>query len=239
MALTLLQIVQMFSMRTGIASPSFVAGNLDKGVSQLQGLIGEVLEELVQRQTWAGVIREALFNTVAAEDQGAITTIAPSGFRWILNETIFDRTRKLPIFGPVSPSDWQALLALPSSGPFSRYRLVRGRLLINPTPPAAHACAFDYSSNFCVNSAAGQAKDYPTADSDTFLLEDAVILAGLRWKWKYEKGLEYSEDFNRFEEFVNNSASRDGTKPQLSMDEGQTRNITPGIFIPSGNWNVP
>ena len=236
--MTLLELIQRFTVRTGISSPTYIIGNMDLQVRQLQGLIEECLEELTQRQSWAGITREATFRTVITKDQGFVKTIADKGFKWILNETIYNRTTRLPLYGPLSASDWQALQALPASGPFYQYRIREGKLLIEPSPPVGHLCAFEYTSSFCVVDTLGTTfKGYPTADNDTFVLEDAVILAGLRWKWKYEKGLDYAEDFNRFEEFVNNSIGRDSTKPTLSLN-GEFPGIRPGIFIPSGNWNI-
>lgn len=236
--MTLLELIQKFTVRSGISKPSFIIGNPDPQVLQLQGLVEECLEELAQRTTWTGLNREAVFTTVAAENQGVITTLADKGFKWILNETIYNRTLKLPFFGPVGPSDWQTLQAIPASGPFHRYRIRQGSLLLEPNPAAGNTCTFEYASSFCVVNATGSTfKAYPTEDTDTFVLDDIVMLSGLRWKWKYEKGLDYAEDFNRFEEFVNNSAGRDGTKPTLSMN-GASNTTQPGIFVPSGNWNL-
>lgn len=236
--MTLLELLQKFTVRTGINKPTFVIDNPDPQVQQLQGLVEECLEELAQRTTWTGLTREATFTTVAAEAQGAVKVLADQGFKWIINETIYNRTTRLPFFGPVGPSDWQVLQALPSSGPFYRYRIRQGKLLLEPNPAAGNTCAFEYASTFCVVDTLGTTfKAAPTADTDTFVLDDWVILAGLRWKWKCEKGLDYAEDFNRFEEFANNSAGRDGTKPTLSL-HGKSERLQPGIFVPSGNWDV-
>lgn len=238
--MTLLELVQAFTKRTGLPSPVAVVSSADDQIRQVAGLIDEVLEYLVDRHyDWNPVVLEATFTSVAAEDQGAIATIAPSGYKHILNETIFDRTRQLPFYGPLSASQWQQAKALPTSGPFYKYRIVRGRLLLNPAPPAGHDCAFEYASSHAVLAADGTTtKQYPTADDDTFLLPDTCLLAGLRWKWKCEKGLEYAEDFRRFEELLNNAIGRDGSKPRLSMS-GECETAKPGIFVSPGSWPLP
>ena len=238
--MTLLELVQAHASRTGIASPSTVIGNTDDQVVQVAALLSEVLEDIIDRDvSWSGLTHEATFVTVAAEDQGALTTLAPNGFRFVLNGTIYDRSRQLPFYGPINPSDWQALKALPTTGPFYKFRLVRGRLLLNPAPPAGHSAAFEYASNYAVLASDGTTyKRYPTDDTDTFLVPDDVVLAGLRWKWKAEKGLEYAEDFRAYEERINNAIGRDATKPTLSMSEGRDE-ARPGIFVPPGSWNLP
>ncbi len=237
--MNVLTLVQKFCARTGIPSPSQAIGSTDPQVVQLCGLLEEVIEDLTSRATWSALVQEALFTTANGEDQGLITTLAPNGFKWVIEDTIYNRTLRLPVYGPITAGKWQALKSLPNSGPFYKYRIVRGRLLMNPPAAAGHQCAFEYASKYCVTSADGLTyKDYPTTDTDVFLCEDTLLLAGLRWKWKYEKGLEYAEDFRRFEEMVNNSKSRDGTKPELSMD-GAVTTAQPGVFVPSGNWNLP
>lgn len=231
--MTLLEVVQRFCIRTGIPSPSFVVASTDSQVAQLRGLVDELCEEFVTRLKWTGLTKEALFITIAAEDQGALATIAPgiSG-NSIDNDTIFNRTLRLPIYGPMAGDKWQALKALPTTGPFYKFRVRGGRILMNPAPPAGHQCAFEFRSKLVVLAADGVTiKQYCDADTDTFLVDDVLILAGLRWLWKKEKGLPYAEEFTRFEGMFNDQNARDGARPVLSMDNNQSRGAYPGIFI--------
>jgi len=233
-----LDLVNTLRARTGMPQLSAVAANTEPQAVQLLSLVGEVLEDLTQAWTWSELIRESVFTTVDGEDQGAMTTLAPYGFKWVLNATIMNRTLRLPLYGPISPPKWQALKALPNAGPFYKYRIVRGNLLFNPAGVADQTCAFEYASSYAVLGIDGTTyKAYPTADTDTFVLDDVLILAGLRWKWKYEKGLDYAEDFRRYEEMINNAKGRDGTKAVLDLSGG-AHQFQPGIFVPSGNWNI-
>lgn len=235
----LLTLIKQFCMRTGIPEPSFVLGNTDQQVKQLLGLLNEVLEDLASRSNWAATTQEAVFTTVDGEDQGSMESLAPNGFKWILEQTIFDRTRKLPLYGPMSPEKWQAFKALPTTGPLYRYRIARGKLLFMPEAIAGHICAFEYASSWGAVSSDGLTfRQYPAVDTDKFLISPTVVLAGLRWKWKSEKGLDYAEDFTRFESLLADEKGREGSKAPLSMDSQSTR-VQPGIFVTPGSWNVP
>lgn len=237
--MTLLQLVQAFCSRTGIPSPAYVVASPDAQIQQIKSLIDEVCEDLCSRWTWAGLTKEATFTTVATESQGAISTIAPYGFSRILQETIYNRTLRLPIYGPMTPGKWQALKALPTSGPFYKYRIRGGQVLFNPTPTAGQSCAFEYASTYiALASDDTTSREYAIADDDTFLLDSKLILAGLRWKWKSEKGLPYAEEFTRYEIMGNDAAGRDGTKPVLSMGD-EAGGAFPGIFVSPGNWSLP
>lgn len=235
--MTLLQIVQEFCRRTGLTIPTIVVSSQDDQLLQLMGLANEVCEDLVRRHAWTVLQRETVFTSVSGEDQGAIETLADTGFLKVINETIYDRTRRLPVFGPRSPQDWQAIKALPMSGPFYQYRFRAGELLITPAMPAGHQMAFEYVSTACIQSAGGTYQTYFAKDDDTFLLNSALLISGLRWRWKEEKGLPYLESFRHYEAAVAEASGSDGTKPQLSMSEN-AKTIQPGIFIPAGNWSI-
>lgn len=233
--MTTLSLIRTFCDRTAIPAPSFVAGSTNAQTIQLLALLNEVLEDIVTRWNWQVLQYESVFTTVAGEDQGSITTLAPNGFISILHETIYNRTLRLPIYGPTSPSKWQALKTLPNSGPFYKYRFRQNHLLFNPAGIAGQTCAFEYKSNFATLDSGGIPKSFATLDDDTFLFSDTFLLAGLRWKWRSEKGLDYAEEFRRYETIGNDLAGVDGTKPTLSMTTGSSE-FRPGIFVPAGNW---
>lgn len=235
----LLTLVQAFTDRTGLPKPTYVAGNPDHTTRQLLALLGEVLEDLVTRFEWQALTQEATFTTVNGADQGAISTLAPNGFKYILNDTVFNRTQQRKLFGPAKAAEWQAAKAAGMSGTMYTYRLMRGKLFFVPDGVAGDTCAFEYASTYAVLAVDGITyKAYPTHDKDEFLLDHTLVMAGLRWKWKYEKGLDYAEDFRRYEELANNGKSRDATMPALSMNAGDDRSASPAILVPNGSWNL-
>lgn len=238
--MTLLQIVQEFCQRQGLSVPLIVMQSQDDQLVQIVSLANEVCEDLVRRHSWTDLQYEATFTSVAGADQGLLSDLAPNAFLKILNETIFDRTRRLPVFGPRSPQQWQVLKALPMSGPFYQYRIQQGQLKIIPDMPAGHTMAFEYASEGVVqdnSTATPTVKAFFTRDDDTFALNKSLLLLGLRWRWKEEKGLPYMESFRLYESAVAEAAGADGTKQPMSMNEGSGM-IQPGVFVPAGNWSI-
>lgn len=235
-----LSLVQSFAARVGIPQPSFAVLNTDPQVRQIMGLLEECLEEIRFRGRWTSLIREATFTSVLGEDQGLISDIAPFGFDQIISDTIFDRTRRWEIYGPLSGREWQIQKAFPTqSVPYLRYRIRDGRLLFPLNTPAGLQCAFEYTSRYCVLDADGVTwNEFINSDNDSLAFPDIVVLAALRWKWKYEKGLEYAEDFRRYEEVVTQALSAEGRKPMVILDD-KPSGVQPAILIPTGNWNIP
>lgn len=235
--MSLLTLIQSVCERTQLPSPASVMGSSDSQVVQLRALLDEEGQALSKRGEWEALKREATHTTLAAEDQGAITTIAPVGFRYIDNETMWDRTDNLPVplIGSVTWQRWKATVA---STPRFRYRIRGGRLLLTPTPSAGHTLAFEYLSDRWILGADGTTyKNAFTLDTDTVLLPEDLLRLGLRWRWKKEHGLEYAEDFRDYEHQVADYLGRDGGKPMIYLDSQRDR-VRPGIIVPEYGWNL-
>lgn len=234
--MTLLEIMQEFCVRAGIPKPLVVMASRDEQLLQLVGLAHEVLDDMLTHYVWEALEKEAAWVSLAAENQGVLTALAPYGFLYIKNETIWDRTDQRPVYGPLYAAEWQADKALVSTGPFYSYRIRGGVLKFTPTMVAGHSMAFEYASEDSILDVDGVTyKKYFTADDDTFILNESMLLAGLRWKWKYEKGLRYAEDQRAYDELVTTHSARNGTKRTLSMNDDDCVSLKPGIYVQAGS----
>lgn len=230
--MALLQIIQYVCGRMNVPVPATVTGNTDPLIVQMLRLLEEEGTDLSKRGPWQGITFEATHTTTAAEDQGTVVSIATNGFRSIKNGTFWDRSSNLPILGPLSDQQWQMLKGLATTSPRYQYRIRGGKLLINPTPAASLSWAFEYlSKNWILGVDGTTYKQYFTLDTDTVLLPEDLVLIGLRWRWKKEKGMDYAEDFAMYEAQVNSDLAKDGGKPVLSMS-GDRKEARPGIFVP-------
>lgn len=238
--MTMLSTVQKFCQRTNLPVPTTVFGTTDTQIQQILSLLEEVGNDMASRNAWEGLTFEAALTTVATESQGAISTIASNGFRYLKNGTIWDRTRRLPVCGPLDAKEWQALKALFVNGPYYRYRIRGGLLLVNPTPPAGSSWYFEYVSKYWILGADGTTyKEFFTLDTDTILIPESVLLMGLRAWWKKEKGFDYAEDMRMYETQLKDATGRDGSKPVLSQDGYSSGAPVPGVWVSPGSWNLP
>lgn len=234
---TLLGIVQEFCTRRGLPVPAIVMASQDDQYMQIKGLLHQVLEDLGSRKVWQRLSKETTFLSTAVESQGSLTSLAP-GLKWITNNTFWNRTRRLPVFGPRNATEWAALKGQPMTGPFMQYRIREDQLLLNGTYSAGDTLSFEYVSEYLIQGADQVYKQYFTKDTDTALVKDAILLAGLTWMWKEAKGFKYAEDFRRYESLVADQAGHEATKATVSMDGGAGQ-FAPGVMIPTGNWNLP
>jgi hypothetical protein len=234
--MSLLTIVQSAAPRIGVATPTAVATSTDLQVIQLLALLNEEGAELGARWEWQSLLSETTFTTLATESQGAISTIAPN-MKYILNDTIWNRTLRRPLFGPMTPQRWQQLKAMSMQGPWNQWRIRGGNLLMTPVPAAGQTCYFEYVSKAWALSVALADKVAFTADDDTSKLDEDIMALGLIWRFKAAKGFSYAEDFNKYERRVVDAMAQDGTKDTLNMGDSRY-DIYPGITIPSGSWGT-
>lgn len=234
MPLTLLQIVQAFTKRTGLPVPTSVQSSADPQVMQMMGLLDEFLEDLQTRRVFQQNTLECVFTSTAGENQGNIQTLCPWGFQGMILESMFDRTQRLPLWGGLGSSEWQARKAFQITGPLYEFRIWENQLMFSPALPADHEIAFEYMSSYFVvnNSGTGNAyRQYWQLDTDTFLLDDSLPISWLRWKWKAEKGLEYAEEFRKYEALVSTKGAKTGRPTVVNMAHS-TRELQAGIIVP-------
>src|SRR5210317_247145 len=141
--MSLLTTIQRFCRRTNITVPTVIIGTTNKQVEQIYALLEEEGNDLSGRGSWQTLTLEATHTTVATESQGDITDIADTGFRYIKNDTIWDRTENLPVLVIDGP-DWQAEKGFAATAPRYRARIRSGELIVTPTPTAGNTWAFEY-----------------------------------------------------------------------------------------------
>ena len=237
MSLTCLQIVQTVCRRIGILAPNAAVSSSDPQVLQILAITEEEGQELEERYNWQGLQTETTFTTVAAELQGTLATIAP-GYESIVNDTIWNRSLRRPVYGPKSQQDWQQSKAMQINGPFNSFRIKNDSIYFYPVPVAGQTCAFEYISKNWISTSTGSTAEVWTNDADTPLIDDRIIILGAIWRWKQAKGLDYAEDFAKYERRVLNKMSKDSGKPVLSLT-GAKYEIQPVVMVPTGSWSVP
>ena len=236
--MTVLSIVQDHCRIHALNVPTAVINSTDTGVQQLFGILKELLDEIVNESKFNVTTMEAVFSTVAGEDQGALQTLAPFGYQFAYFETFYDRTLRRPLYGPLDETEWQQIKALPNPGPFYKFRIRGDRLLINPAPVAPFSTlAFEYASSWCVKDGGTSAlKATITLDNDTFIFPEHLLRKGMMFRWKQIKGLPYQEDQTQYYNLLNNYIARDKVKQRINVANPSQPDIKPGVFVPSGNW---
>lgn len=228
--MSLLTIIQNAASRIGgITRPTVVVNATDPTQQQLLALAQEEGKALAREGTWRALTSEATFTTVAAASQ---TSSIPSDFDWYIPDTMFNRTRRRRVTGPLTPEQWQLAQATLVTYVNPAFRMRGTTILISPTPAAGETVAYEYITAKWCQSNASVAQAAWTADTDTPLLDEELHTLGIIWRWRKSKGLDYAEDFNTYNYQVQQALLRDGGRPRLSMSSGGVERYPTSLQIP-------
>lgn len=233
--MSLLTIVSDVSKQLAIGVPSAVAASSDTQTRQFLRLANLEGRELARRFNWSILTEETTFTTLAAETQVTVTTLAADFLR-IIDKTMWNRSQSQPVWGPLSPQQWQAKKASAAQAGFGNWFRIRENLLLFfPTPTAGETVAFEYISKNWAASSAGTPKEEFTADDDVSRIDEEIIKLGVLWRFLANKGADYAEEFRAYEQALHDIFGPDGSNPTIDM--------TPeypilGAHFPEGSWSI-
>lgn len=238
--MSLLTVIQDAARRLSLTVPTAVISSTDPLAQQLRGLADQEGRELRRggptSHAWKILLSEKTITTTATETQtGAI----PSDFFAFINETMFNRSKKRRVIGPLTAHEWQAEKAILASVLFDSFRIRGSDFIVTPTPPAGETWAYEYVSKFWVKLNAGSSADATAFanDADTIVFDDELITLGILWRFKAAKGLDYAEEHRNYMMALVDAIARDGGRRTMNLGEGYPE----GARIPyvtEGGWSL-
>lgn len=233
--MTCLTIIQDVAQRVNLPSPTSAAQSADPQVIQLVALANKEGEWLSNKD-WQVLTLQTSFVTTAVQLQTTLSTTAP-GLKNIINNTIWNRDLRRPVYGPMTPQRYQQVQAAVFAGPWNQFIIQGDEILFFPVPVAGQTCFFEYTTQNWCESSGGTGQARFIMDSDVLLLREDLFKLGVEWRWKKAKGLEYAQEFADYEDFMADALARDGTKDIINMGSARY-DIFPGILVPSGSWPI-
>lgn len=233
---TILTLVQGFCEEMGLPLPAAVMGATDKSTRQLKALMFQVVRDLSEHRWQQQKVRKQ-FTTLAGQDQGKLTTLFGEDYFSLEKDSGWNVTRRLRVWGPLSSQIWNALQTLPNAGPEYQSFISQDHLLFSPAAVASETVSFIVVTRYTVLASDGTTyKQFITADNDTLVFPDNVVMRSLNWRWRKQKGESgWEDDYNETMGLVANNISKDG-KERLSLSDQPNIGPWPGIIIPPGSW---
>lgn len=171
MADTVLTICQEVAEDVGIVRPLTLIGNNQESARRLLSAARRAIRKLDREQPedgWQQLATLKTITTAVGVDEYAL----PDDYAKRLGRTEWDRTNFEPMYGPVSPADYQALVSsqLSSTTQIRRFFRIRGnKLVVFPVPTVAgETLAYEYvSSHLVLDTDGTTTKRSFAADTDT------------------------------------------------------------------------
>lgn len=234
---TVLTLVQDFTEKMNLPTPSALVGSQDKSVRQYRSLLRELVADLCEHRWQQQKIR-GTFTSVAGNDQGDLTSLFSAGFFGLVKDTMWNQTRLMRVYGPLPDPIWAALTVLPNAGPEFQSWIAGNHLYVSPPFEAGETITAIYITQYGVLSPLGVPQQNITNDSDTLLFPDNVVMRGFEYKWRKQKGeAGWEDDYNDFMGLLAKNKVNAGM-PTLALDSNPNLGPWPGIIVPPGNWNV-
>lgn len=237
--MTLLSIAADAATRMGLETLTAVVSATSETAQRLYRLSNESNIALSRRHNWTVLTFEKTFTTVAAETQ--TDTPIPADFDRFVNETMFNRTAKRPLVGPLNAKEWQYQKSLTTSVATDAFRVRGGSFLMVPNPTAGQTVAYEYVSKYRVAVAATPTTGTKTAftlDDDVALLDEEMITQDVMWRYRASVGLNYAEQFRSAELMIADRISRDGGRRTLDVARSRAVRWPMAPTIPEGNWTL-
>jgi len=126
----------------------------------------------------------------------------PPDYETITDNTHWDKTKHWQMLGPVDAQQWQWLKSgYISTGPRVRWRILGNTFQIWPPYNTQEYLGFEYRSKGWARSAADVVKNSFTADTDTTVLDDTVLVLATKLKYFQIKSFDTTalqQDYNRY-----------------------------------------
>jgi len=126
----------------------------------------------------------------------------PADFESITNRTQWDKTKHWEALGPEDPQQWQWLKSgYISTGPRIRWRIYDRQFQVWPPMNTQEYLGWEYKSKGWARSSTGAVKNSFTADTDTTVYDDRLMVLGTKLKYFQVKNFDTTalqQDYFRY-----------------------------------------
>lgn len=217
---TALQLIDRISVEVGLGQQNQPYSSSDSAVNQLTYLLNTAGQELLSMANWEILQDQFQFTTNSNIFPNGDYPL-PANFDHMIEQTHWDRNNRLPLYGPLSPQDWQYLIGrdLVSHTIYASFREKEGKMYLFPTPPPdGLLIQYEYMSRGWVQDG-GDPDTYHDSvqgPADVVQYDPPMIIAFVKLKFYEARGFDTTKAEGAFNRAFNSAVSRDVSAPVLS-----------------------
>lgn len=142
----------------------------------------------------------------------------PSDYDHLISRTDWDKSKHWEMLGPETPQQWQWLKSgYISTGPRIRFRLLGNYFQVWPPLSSNEYLGFEYVSKNWALDSSGTPKASFTADDDTTVYRDRLLVLGTKLKYFELKGFDTTALYRDYQMALDVAKAQDQDAPTLSM----------------------
>ena len=163
----------------------------------------------------------------------------PPDYETIADTTQWDKTKRWQMLGPEDAQQWQWLKSgYISTGPRIRWRILGGEFQIWPPYNTKEYLGFEYRSKGWARSASGQVKNSFTADDDTTVYDDRLVVVGTKLRYFQIKSFDTTALQQEYFRILNTVKANDKGSPNLSFAPYPTKVLIGYANIPDTGFGT-
>jgi hypothetical protein len=142
----------------------------------------------------------------------------PPDYESITDRTQWDKTKHWEMLGPEDAQQWQWLKSgYISTGPRVRWRILGQYFQIWPIMNTQEYLGFEYRSKGWARSSSDEVKNSFTADTDTTVFDDQIMILGTKLRYWQIKGFDTTALQQEYDRYLNVAKANDKGAPNLSF----------------------
>ncbi|CCE94647.1 conserved hypothetical protein [Sinorhizobium fredii HH103] len=186
--MTLLSAVNEVCDVVALSQFDTVYGSSEPNAETMVTLAQEAGDEIARRVDWQKLLKQHVCTASPENFPSDYQRLTPGGGI---------RTSTGEFARPVNNSgQWSVISVVPSTQPY--YFIKADQFLFSPASSAVDAVIDYVSKNWVLKDVGGEAAAW-TADDDTTLFPERLLVKGIIWRWKRQKGLAFEDNLAEFE----------------------------------------
>ena len=161
----------------------------------------------------------------------------PDDFETITNRTMWDKSKHWEMLGSEDAQQWQWLKSgYISTGPRVRWRILDNQFCIWPIMNTQEYLGWEYRSKGWARAADNTVKNSFTADSDTTVLDDRIMVLLTKMKYWGIKGFDTTVVAQDYQRYLSVAKANDKGAPNLSFSPQASRVLIGYANIPDTGY---
>jgi len=211
--MSVLTAIQKAALYLGLERPTQVYSATDRDALELGEIANEAAAMIADEHDW-----QTLKRLEPIPGDGATTAFdLPSDYlRQPKDTELWSSRLETPLTHVLSHNEWLQLQVQAADVILNVWTILGGQVQFQPAPESGETVKYYYQSNLWANDGSANTASF-TADEDTFRLDERLLKEGIVWMWKAQKGLEYGEDLDRFNDVLSRRVAEDKGAKMLTM----------------------
>lgn len=246
------QIVKQAAIDLGVGAWEDPFGSSDALARRLCSYFNTCGRDLVHRHDW-GQLKTLWEFTTALGDTGNYAL--PDDWKSMILQTGWDRTKRMPMAGPLSSQEWAYLRAWQVGVTITAmFRMETNQLMLYPQPPPDGVLvSIEYKSNAWLvpdaqraawlanrkNTLGAAGLSEAAASTDICIFDDLLMQQYLKLVWKKEIGMDTTSALEDFKDMFDRTVASASPAPVLSLNGprlGMAVHLIDGQNLPPTGW---